>query len=225
MNKCFAFLFLAVFVARLAAAESGLKTTVLEDRAFCVRVTQLTTNFVGQFRQSQSASRNMGVILDLRLADGDHEAVAATAEFFARLKKPLAILVNGQTRGGAAELALRLRTERLGVLIGSANAAAGLSPDVSVAVNATDEKKFLENPYATAETNSAALGGTNGLAAFVDHMTEAELVRQRIKDGEDPAEETLTPRPAPSQPVIRDPALARALDLIKAVAVLKPAHG
>jgi hypothetical protein len=38
-------------------------------------------------------------------------------------------------------------------------------------------------------------------------------------------DEVLSPRPAPPQPVIRDPALARAVDLLKALAILHPAHG
>ena len=61
----------------------------------------------------------------------------------------------------------------------------------------------------------------NDLRAFVDHMTEAELVRRKIKDGEDESDGTTTPRPGPAQPVVRDPVLARALDWLKALAVLK----
>jgi hypothetical protein len=59
----------------------------------------------------------------------------------------------------------------------------------------------------------------------VDHMTEAELVHRKIKDGEDASDEMLSPRPAPPQPVIRDPALARAVDLLKALAILQPVRG
>jgi hypothetical protein len=60
--------------------------------------------------------------------------------------------------------------------------------------------------------------------AFVDHTSEAELVRKRIKDGDDEGD-VATPRAEPLQPVIRDPALARAADLLKALAALHPAQG
>ena len=68
------------------------------------------------------------------------------------------------------------------------------------------------------------MSATNELLAFVDHTSEADLVRKRIKDGEDDGEAT-QPRVEPPQPVIRDPALARAVDLLKALAALHPARG
>jgi hypothetical protein len=62
------------------------------------------------------------------------------------------------------------------------------------------------------------------LLGFVDHTSEADLVRKRIKDGESDGA-IATPRAEPPQPVIRDPALARAVDLVKALAALHPARG
>jgi hypothetical protein len=44
-----------------------------------------------------------------------------------------------------------------------------------------------------------------------------------VKDGDE--DDAATPRAEPSQPVIRDPALARAVDLFKALAALHPARG
>ena len=58
---------------------------------------------------------------------------------------------------------------------------------------------------------------------FVDHMSEAELVRKKIKDGE--GEDSPAPRTEPATPVIRDPALARAVDLLKALAILPKQRG
>jgi len=48
-------------------------------------------------------------------------------------------------------------------------------------------------------------------------------VRRRLKDGEDSMADA--PSAAPEQPVIRDPALARAVDLFKALAVLNKSRG
>ncbi len=60
-------------------------------------------------------------------------------------------------------------------------------------------------------------------APFIDHTSEADLVREKIKDGEQD-EDSEPPRPAePQKPYIHDPVLARAVDLIKALAVMQPA--
>ena len=94
-----------------------------------------------------------------------------------------------------------------------------------MAVGLDDEKKFQDNPFfsvVTAPTGN--LSATNDLLAFIDHTSEADLVRKRIKDGEGDGEIS-TPRAEPPQPVIRDPALARAVDLLQALAALHPARG
>ena len=51
-----------------------------------------------------------------------------------------------------------------------------------------------------------------------------EAICWRVKDGDDDGSVS-TPRADPPQPVIRDPALARAMDLLKALAALHPARG
>jgi len=108
------------------------------------------------------------------------------------------ILVNGQTRGAAEDLAVRLRTA--GADSSSQHRFTGENfTGHHGAVSADDEKKFLENPFASAVTNTAAsLSLTNNLVPFVDHMSEAELVRKRIKDGEDEGDSTM-PRAEPAQ--------------------------
>jgi hypothetical protein len=146
-------------------------------------------------------------------------------------KLPLAVLVNGETRGAAVVLAARLRDARAGLIFGSATAAAKatgslLQPDIAVKTGLEAERAFLKNPYAAPgwnATNSPPTA-TNSLLAFVDHTSEAELVSKRVKDGDEDGDIT-TPRAEPPQPVIRDPALARAVDWLKALAVLNPSRG
>ena len=122
-------------------------------------------------------------------------------------------------------LVAQLRADAAAVLIGSTNSPASLTPDIVVAVGAEEEKKFQEDPFLkAAAAPPAEMSATNELLAFVDHTSEADLVRKRIKDGEDDGEVT-QPRVEPPQPVIRDPALARAVDLLKALAALHPARG
>ena len=93
-------------------------------------------------------------------------------------------------------------------------------------MNPAQEKAFQDNPYFTATTNqTGTLSGTNALLSLVDHMSEAELVSKRIKDGEGEYNPAPASRAESAAPVIRDPALARAVDLLKAVAALHPARG
>ena len=218
MRKC-AILFLASALTALAD-ELPVKISVLDNTLLCVRANRVTDNFSEQLRAAQPTNVISGTILDLRSADGDRNA--AINDFPGR-KSPLVILVNGQTRGAASALAAQLRASGTVVIIGSANAAKTLRPDITVAVSADDEKRFLENPYFTAPV-PAAFSATNDLLPFVDHMSEAELVRKKVKDGEDTGDDALTTRTEPP-PVIRDPALARAVDLLKALAVLKQSRG
>lgn len=205
------------------------KAFLLESNVAYLRVGEVTKNLPAEIQAAQAAlaatNQLAGTILDLRFADGDDSAAAtATADLFAAKKLPLAILVNSQTRGAATTLAIGLRAARDGLVLGGATA--DLKPDIAVTIKIADEKKYLENPYAAlaqSETNSAA--DTNHFGAFIDHTTEADLVREKIKDGEQD-EDSEPPKPAePQKPYIHDPVLARAVDLIKALAMLKQTRG
>ncbi len=213
---------LAAFAALGAnAAEPLLKVSVLDNAVLCLRASRVPDDVPEQIRAATVPRHLTGTILDLRFADG---AAANAADYFNHEKSPLVVLINSQTRGAAASLAADLRGSGSAVLIGSTNLPSNLSPDIVVAVSADEEKKFQENPFlAGASAPLGAVSPTN-LLAFVDHTSEAELVRKRIKDGDDSGDVS-SPRAEPAQPVIRDPALARALDLLKALAVLHPARG
>jgi hypothetical protein len=221
--KRYVLLFLAIALSA-GAAEPLLKISVLDNAVLFVHASRMPENITEQIHAAALPSHLTGTVLDLRFADG---AETNAADYFIQHKSPLVILVNSQTRGAAAALATQLRASASAILIGSTNSASAgnLSPDVVVAVSADDEKKFQDNPFfKTATGPSGSLSSTNNLMAFVDHTSEADLVRKRVKDGEDDGS-VLTPRPEPPQPVIRDPALARAMDLLKALALLHPARG
>jgi len=207
------------------AAEPGLKIAVLDNTVLYVRADRLPANVTDQIHDATATNRlagSLGAVLDLRFADS---AATNAADYFLHHKSPLVILINGQTRGSAAALAGQLRAQASAILIGSTNAPSALAPDILVAVTADDEKKFQDNPFVR---NSAGpfgnLSATNELMAFVDHTSEAELVRKRVKDGEDDGD-IASPRAEAPQPVIRDPELARAVDLLKALAALRGARG
>jgi hypothetical protein len=216
------FVVAALTATTVGASELPLKISVLDNAVLCVRASHLPGDVKEQIRAADVPSHLAGTVLDLRFADG---AATNAGDYFLRRKLPLVILVNGQTRGPAAALAQQLRTDALAVLIGSTNTPASLSPDIVVAVGAEDEKRFQEDPFFTAAVSlPSSMSATNDLMAFVDHTSEADLVRKRIKDGDDDGEIS-APRAEPPQPVIRDPELARAVDLLKALAVLHQARG
>jgi hypothetical protein len=219
MTKYF-FLFLAGALSA-GAVELPMKISVLEGSVLCVRASRVPENVTDQIHATAMPNHLAGTVLDLRFADG---AATNAADYFMHRKSPLVILVNGQTRGAAAALATQLRTSASAVLIGNTNSE-NLSPDIVVAVGLDDEKKFQDNPFFSVVTTPAGnLSATNDLLAFIDHTSEADLVRKRIKDGEGDGEVSM-PRAEPPQPVIRDPALARAVDLLQALAALHPARG
>jgi hypothetical protein len=212
----------------MLALPAGLRAGDLDDSlldggVLRVTVKHVSENFPEQFRAA-TATNFSSLVLDLRFADGDRSAARATPGFLAGEKFPLVILVNRQTRGAAADWAARLRADGDGIVIGGTNGT--VPPDVAVTVNPDMEKSFQADPFSVADAGPApTLSATNEFLPFIDHTSEAELVRKRVKDGEDEDGPGDSPRAAPSAPVIRDPALARAVDLLKAIAVLKQARG
>ena len=202
------------------------KSEILESNVVYLRVSHVAAGLpdeIGAANRALTATNQIaGTILDLRFADGNDAAAAtATANLFATQKLPLAILVNNGTRGAAVTLARALRDERAGLIFGSVPAA--VEPDVAISESPADDKRFFENPYAAPATNAlAALAGTNNFLPWVDHTTEADLVREKIKDGDE--DEAPPPAVKPLPPVIRDPILARAADLIKGLAVIREFH-
>lgn len=115
----------------------------------------------------------------------------------------------------------RLRIATNPVKLGNGVAISRVSPDIAVRVSADDERAYLKNPYAALASNDAPpVVATNDFLPFVDHTSEADLVQEKLKDGDDegaivPAHGQLEPKP-----VIQDPVLARAVDLIKGLAIV-----
>jgi len=222
MKRC-VLLILATAWGSLSAggAESSLKVSVLDNAVLCLRASHVPDNVTEQIRAATVPRHLSGTVLDLRFAD---DAATNAADYFIHGKSPLVVLVNCQTPGAAARLAADLRDSASAILIGSTNLPKGLSPDIVVAVSPDDERKFQDDPFLAGSSTSLGAASPTNLLAFVDHTSEAELVRKRVKDGDDEGDVS-SPRAEPPQPVIRDPALARAMDLLKALAVFHPARG
>jgi hypothetical protein len=102
--------------------------------------------------------------------------------------------------------------------------ATGVVPDIQVTVSAADERAYWNDPYSVPAHTLAAtntVGGVTNRPVRRTRTNEADLVRAR-REGLDPHDENLRPRePEPELPVIRDPALGRAVDLLKGLAVVR----
>jgi hypothetical protein len=191
------------------------------------------------------------VVLVNGVTRGAAETLAAT------LRTAGAVLIIGSSTAGDAmtfkEFSLK-DGERLLVATapvktdGKTIPAAGLKPDIDVTVDANDERVFWQNPYGKPAVGpNAAKTATNSYLPFVDHTSEADLVRQQQKDGKlinlpapakparglnrmnsddsDNDDDAVSSRAAKApRPVLRDPGLARAVDLVKGLAVVQGAR-
>jgi len=109
---------------------------------------------------------------------------------------------------------------------GTALSAQGVKPDIEVKVGLDDERIYLRDAYGLVAKPgvksgaiSNALAGTNA-ANRRPRITEADLVRER-REGKSLEEFTPARDREPLKPQINDPALARAVDLLKALAVVR----
>lgn len=164
---------------------------------------------------------------------------------------PVVILVNRKSQDAVEVLAASLRAAKVGLLLGSQTAGQlslyrdiplttgqtlrvatgeikfddgssmpfdGVKPDIKVDVSLLDEQMYMADAY-------KVIGdmGTNKPVAVTPTrlINEAELVR-RHKEGLNPDVEVVPVKPGETQgKVVRDPALARALDLVKGLSMVR----
>jgi Peptidase family S41 len=98
----------------------------------------------------------------------------------------------------------------------------GLVPDIAIETSLEDQRSYLQDPYKV--LHPPLLSKTENAKAMLDQprMNEVELIREH-NSGEDRsgADVRLSDAPA-TTPAVADPALARALDLLKGLAVVQP---
>jgi hypothetical protein len=123
---------------------------------------------------------------------------------------------------------LRIATSPIVMGDGSSVSAKGLRPDIAVEVNAADERAYFADAFrvipktnpASSSLSATNLAGTTNRNIRRPRFNEAELVRERREgatlDTDDSEREA-----EPEKPVVRDPVLARALDLLKGLAVVR----
>jgi hypothetical protein len=173
-------------------------------------------------------------ILVNRKTSGAAEVLAGILRF-----REVGLLIGTNTAGQASmakEFTLKTG-QRLRVAIAPVKVAdgqelpfTGIQPDIEVEVSAEDELAWYEDAYrlpkgrpGNVATNDTASAGTNRPAR--NRINEAYLVRMS-REGQSPERDpSAAPppasRPADSPPVVHDPVLGRALDLLRGLAVVQ----
>jgi len=218
MFACLGVVSVAILMFPQLAGAALARSSVFDGNVGYLRIAKtdkgLVDGIAAALNRLQTTNAIAGIVVDLRFAEGsDTDDLQAIERQLEQLKLPLAILINGQTAGASAKLAEDLREENTGLVFGSA--AETFQPDIAVPISSEDEKAFLNDPYAEL---SRGVDSTNLLPLVeIDHTTEADLVREKIKDGDqDDSDHAATPQ----KPFIHDPVLARGVDFIKGVAAL-----
>jgi hypothetical protein len=193
------------------------------------------TGMVRSKDKSDAISLPVAVLVN-RQTTGAAEALAAV------LREAGAGLILGNRTAGQAMIAqeyplkngerLRIATAPIQLGDGSTMSDQGLKPDITVEVTATDERGYYSDAYKAPRRGELLAGaslsltnqasGTNRTARR-PRFNEAELVRER-REGISEADITAMGDREPEKPVVTDPVLARALDLLKGLALVRQAH-
>jgi C-terminal processing protease CtpA/Prc len=169
-----------------------------------------------------------------RQTSGAAEALAALVR-----ETGAGLILGGKTAGQAMmaqEFPLkngdRLRIATAPIQLGDGSAmSGGLQPDIAVEVSPQDERAYYADAYkgiTTSNPGGVGPGATNTALGTNSsrraRFNEAELVREH-REGLNTDAETGPQRPRePEKPMVRDPVLARALDLLKGLAVVRQAR-
>ena len=179
---------------------------------------------------AKSKSKNDAIDLPVAVLV-NRETVGAPEALAAVLRETGTGLILGNTTAGAAMTSkeyplkdgqrLRIATAAVKLGDGSEISTQGVKPDIEVAVSIPEERAYLEDAYAIVSPTgtiiaTTSIEATNRLRRL--RTSEADLVRSR-REGLDLEE--LARNREPDKPLIRDPALARAVDVLKGLAVVR----
>jgi hypothetical protein len=201
-----------------------------------MRKQQPLLNWGNGMVQSKPRTDAIGVpvaVLVNRQTAGAAEALAAV------LREAGAGLILGSRTAGEAMVSeefplkngerLRIATAGVQLADGSALSDQGLKPDITVEVSPEDERTYYADAYKIIEGPTLLAGGglsaTNQVAGTNrgvrrPRFNEAELVRER-REGVSEADVTALQEREPEKPTVQDPALARALDLLRGLALVR----
>lgn len=163
----------------------------------------------------------------------NHETSGAAEALAAVVREAGAGLILGSRTAGNAMVmqdfplkdGLHLRIGSTPVTLGDGTALStrGVTPDIDVTVGEAAERAYYADAFLVVSNKDAGNTATNqpsGTNQTRVRFNEAELVREH-RAGESPDEQTAKRPPEPQVPMVSDPALARALDLLKGLAVVR----
>jgi hypothetical protein len=160
---------------------------------------------------------------------GSAEALAALMR-----RSNVGLLIGADTAGGVSQFreftlsnGQRLRVATGPLLFGEGEVLVGgaVQPDIEIDVAVEDELAYLDNAYRILPDDLSTLQAELEPNPFRP-LSEAEIVRRhKLEQGEESViEEKFEDVEAPLESEIRDPALSRALDVLKALAVVRKIH-
>lgn len=163
-----------------------------------------------------------------RETSGAAEALAAV------LRQTGSALLLGNRTAGQAMIAqdfplhdgehLRIATAPIRLADGASLSTEGLQPDIQVAVPPTAQRSYYADAFRDPAATNGPAGGPGSASTNPvrrPRFNEAELVREH-KDGFDPElDGPASTEPDPDRGLVRDPVLARALDVLKGLAVVR----
>jgi C-terminal processing protease CtpA/Prc len=188
---------------------------------------------------AQSKEKNNAITVPVAaLVNGETQAAAEALA--AVLRQTGTGLILGTRTSGQAMVAtdfplkngdrLRIATARIEVGDTATLSPEGLKPDIQVQVNLEDERAYYADAFKVIQpaqlmadatlsiTNQGQLTSTNRNRR--PRFNEAELVRER-KEGVNLDQEPASGKEPDDKPMVHDPVLARALDLLKGLAVVR----
>jgi C-terminal processing protease CtpA/Prc len=191
----------------------------------------------------KSKTKNDAITLPVMILVNGQTAGAAEALAAVLRETKTGLLLGAKTAGQAAvarEFKLKtgqvLRIATAPVKLGNSQALTpeGVKPDIEVQVSAEDEWAYFQDAYAVLQRDPDPAAGAGASSGTVvaglstnrpsrSRINEAELVRMR-KGESDPDEVAPSRRSRAAEgdkPQVRDPVLVRALDLLKALAVVR----
>jgi hypothetical protein len=183
---------------------------------------------------ARGTKKTDAILVPVAILVNSQTAAGAEALAAALRESGVGLIFGGTTAGKASifkEFPLsngdKLRVAVSGIIVGDGKALTnGIAPDIAVDSNLQDEKAYLQDPYKDlhpseiAETDTASRAPAEPRPRF----NEAELVREHKAGAQtfDVSDEIRPVLAEPAPPVVSDPTLARALDLLKSLAVVEP---
>jgi hypothetical protein len=168
----------------------------------------------------------------------NHATSGAAEALAAMLREAGSAIILGDTTAGRAMVMqdyplkngqrLSIAAEPVKLGNGAELSSSGVKADIQVAVSADAEKTYFDDPYpdlsqayvSDDNAQSDQVGETNHVTHHA-RISEADLVREKAEGISSDDDTNVTSQPTePEKPMIHDPVLARAVDLLKALALV-----